>query len=357
MMTDVLKLLFFVCGVLWAAPFAIHAATLSTLAGTGTAGATEGRMDNPFGLTTGPDGALYVCEAGNHRVVRVDLKTGKFTAVAGNGKKGYSGDGGPATEASLNEPYEVVFDRRGDMYFVERLNHVVRKVEHGTGIISTVAGTGAEGYSGDGGPAAKAQLRQPHSIAVAADGRLLVCDILNFRIRAIDLTTGTIETWAGTGKRGAAPDGAPISGTPLDGPRALARDRAGNLYLALREGNAIYRLDPKAGKMYRFAGTGEKGYSGDGGKAVEARLSGPKGVSCAPDGSLYIADTENHAIRRVDGSGVITTVAGTGERGDGPDGDPLHAKLARPHGIFVDAKGVVYIGDSENHRVRVLRAP
>ncbi len=165
----------------------------------------------------------------------------------------------------------------------------------------------------------------------------------------------TISTWSGTGARGLAEDGAPITGTPLDGPRALAIDRAGNFYLALREGNAIYRRDVKQGHMYRFAGTGEKGYSGDGGDARTARLSGPKGVACGPDGSLYIADTENHAIRRVDSKGVISTVAGTGERGDGPDGDPLRAKLARPHGVFVDATGVLYISDTENHRIRVLR--
>lgn len=325
--------------------FSLSAQTVTTLAGTGTAGATDGRMDNPFGLTTGPDGALYVCEANNHRVDRVDVATGKFTVVAGNGRKGYSGDGGPATAASLNEPYEVLFNGQGDMFFCERVNHVVRRVDHATHIITTVAGTGTEGYSGDGGPATKAQLRQPHSITLAPDGRLLICDILNYRIRAVDLTTGIIDSWAGTGKRGTAEEGAPITGTPLDGPRALARDRAGNFYLVLREGNAVYRLDTKAGRMYRFAGTGEKGYSGDGADARQAKLSGPKGVSCAPDGSVYIADTENHAIRKVDTHGVISTVDGNGQRGE----------LARPHGIFVDAKGIVYIGDSENHRVRVLR--
>ena len=157
-----------------------------------------------------------------------------------------------------------------------------------------------------------------------------------------------IETWAGTGQRGVAEDGAPLITAPLDGPRAIAIDKSGNYYLALREGNAIYRIDVKAGKLYRFAGTGEKGFTGDGGPAKVARLSGPKGIAVAPDGSLYIADTENHAIRRVDKNGTITTVAGDGQRGDGQ-------RLARPHGVHVDAKGAVYIADSENNRILLLK--
>lgn len=313
------------------------------------------KIDQPFGLGLGPDKALYFCEVGNHRIDRLDLKTHKLTVIAGTGQKGYAGDGGPATAALLDEPYEIAFNKAGDLFFCDRLDHAVRRIDRKTNSISTVAGTGKEGYSGDGGPAVQAQLRQPHSIAFAPNGLLLICDILNFRIRALDLKNKTIATWAGTGQRGTATDGAPFATTPLDGPRALAIDKAGNYYLALREGNAIYRLDAKSGLMYRFAGTGEKGFTGDGGDARMAKLSGPKGVACAPDGSLYIADTENHAIRRVDRSGVITTIAGTGARGDGPDGDPKKAGLARPHGVFVDAAGVLYIADTENHKIRVLR--
>jgi sugar lactone lactonase YvrE len=183
-----------------------------------------------------------------------------------------------------------------------------------------------------------------------------VCDIGNHRVRRIDMKSGAIETWAGTGERKPTPDGAPLAGTPLDGPRAIDSDGTGNLYLALREGNAVYRIDLAQGRIYHLAGTGEKGYEGDGGPAKAAKLSGPKGIAYSPDRSVYIVDTESHTIRRIDlKSGIIATVLGTGERGDGPDGDPLKCKTARPHGVFVDRKGVVYVGDSEAHRIRVLR--
>jgi DNA-binding beta-propeller fold protein YncE len=333
-----------------------------TIAGTGVAGfsgdggpAIEAQVNNPYGLVVGPDGALYFCEIGNHRVRRLDLKTRRISTVAGSGEKGYSGDGGPALAASLNEPYEVRFDKAGNMFFAEMQNHVVRRVDAKTHVISTVAGTGAAGFSGDAGPAAKAQLRQPHSIAFDPQGRLLICDIGNLRIRRVDLATGLIETWAGTGERKPTPDGAPITGTPLNGPRAITSDPDGNLYLVLREGNAVYRIDTRAGRIYHLAGTGETGYSGDGGPAKSARLSGPKGVAWAPGGSLYLADTESHTIRRIDlKSGIIYTVIGTGQRGDGPDGDARQCRLSRPHGIFVDGDGSVYVADSESHRVRML---
>jgi DNA-binding beta-propeller fold protein YncE len=341
----------------------LPAQTTVTIAGTGTAGfsgdggpGAKAEINNPYGLVIGPDGALYFCEIGNHRVRRLDLKTNLISTVAGSGQKGYAGDGGPALAAAMNEPYEVRFDRAGNMFFAEMQNHVVRRVDAKTHVIATVAGTGVAGFSGDSGPAVKAQLRQPHSIAFDSQGRLLICDIGNHRIRRVDLGTGTIETWAGTGERKPTPDGAPIAGTPLNGPRAITVDPDGNLYLVLREGNSVYRMDPRAGKIFHIAGTGETGYDGDGGPAKLARLSGPKGVAWAPGGSLYLADTESHTIRRVDlKSGIITTVVGTGQRGDGPDGDARQCRLARPHGIFVGTTGAVYVADSESHRVRTLR--
>ena len=352
----------FVCLAAWLFAPLLTAQMIKTIAGTGTPGfsgdggpAVQASINNPYGLIVGPDDALYFCEIGNHRIRRLDLKTRVITTVAGSGKKGYSGDGGPATEASLNEPYEVRFDRTGNMYFVEMQNHVVRRVDSKTRLITTVAGTGAAGFSGDGGSARQAQFKQPHSLAFDRQGHLLVCDIGNHRIRKIDLRTGVIETLAGNGKRGNTQDGTKADEAPLNGPRALAVARNGDIYVALREGNAVYRIDARSEKLYRFAGTGDTGYSGDGGAALEARLAGPKALALSRDGSLYMADTENHTIRRIDlKSGVISTVAGTGKRGGGPDGDPLRCALARPHGVFAGTDGLVYIGDSEAHRVRVL---
>lgn len=329
---------------------------ITTIAGTGVPGFSEKQINNPYGLVIGPDGGLYFCDIDNHRVRRLDLKTHVLTTVAGNGQKGYAGMGGPAVEASLEQPYEVRFDKSGNMFFVDMPNHVVMRVDAKTKTITTIAGTGKPGFGGDGGPATQAQLRQPHSIALDGRGGLLICDIGNHRIRRIDLATGVISTYAGTGEAKPTPDGAPLAGTPLNGPRAIAIDPKGNLYVVLREGNAVYKIDDRSYRIDHIAGTGEKGHTGDGGPAKLAKLNGPKGVSWAPDNSLYIADTESHTIRRIDlKTGVITTVVGTGTRGDGPDGAPLECRLSRPHGIFVSSQGVVYVGDSESHRIRVLK--
>jgi streptogramin lyase len=339
-------------------------ARITTLGGTGQAGysgdggpATAAQLDNPFGIVGGPDGALYVCDVKNH-VIRRLARDGTITTVAGSGKPGYSGDGGPAVRAELNEPYEVRFDRAGDMFFVERLNHVVRRIDARTGTISTLAGTGAAGFSGDGGPARQAQLRQPHSIQFDRPGDLYICDIGNHRIRRVEMKTGLITTFAGTGEKLPTPDGARLEGTPLNGPRAIDFDRKGDLWLALREGNAVYRIDMKARTIHHVAGTGTQGFTGNGGPAKQATLSGPKGLSLGPDGNVYLADTESHTVRKVDvRKGTIELLAGTGQRGDGPEGDPLACRMSRPHGIFVDADRSIYVGDSEAHRIRVIRRP
>ena len=331
------------------------AATLTTIIGNGVAGFSDSQVNNPYGLELGPDGALYLCDLDNQRIRRLDPVTRRVTTIAGNGERGYRGDGGPAIGAALNMPHELRFDSKGDLYIAERDSHVIRKVDMKTGVISTVDGTGQAGFSGDGGPGAKALLRQPHSIAFDRHGDLLICDIGNQRIRRLHLSSGIIETYAGTGEAKETPEGAAVSGTPLKGPRTLAAAPNGDLYLALREGNAIYRIDAKSETLHRVAGTGEQGYSGDGGAALNAKLAGPKGLAYAPGDILYIADTENHAIRSVNlRTGVISTVLGTGVRGDGPESDPRACKLSRPHGVLF-ANGSLYVSDSESHRLRVLR--
>jgi len=341
------------------------AGRVRTVAGTGLAGyEPEGSrglpgastpVNNPYGIVVGPDGALWFCEVDTGRTRRLDLSTGLLTTYAGTGTKAYTGDGGPAAAASFSAPHEIRFDAVGNLFVVERDAHVVRRIDARTRVVTTVAGTGEAGFTGDGGPATAAQLRQPHSIAFDERGNLLVCDIGNGRVRSVDTRTGTISTISGTGERAETPDDGPLAGVPLRGPRSIDTDPEGNAYLVLREGNAVFRLDLRAGRLARIAGTGQTGYSGDGGPAIAATFNGPKGIAySASDRSLYIVDTENHVIRRMSlATGIIDTVLGTGERGDGSDGDPLTCRMARPHGVFVHA-GVVYVTDSESHRVRAL---
>lgn len=340
-----------------------HAATITTVAGNGTKGfsgdggpATAAEMDNPFGVTRGPDGALWYCEYGGMRVRKITAD-GIIHTVAGNGQTGYTGDGGPALEATFNKPHEIRFDPEGNLYIADMVNHAIRRVDAKTQVITTFAGTGKPGYSGDGGPAAQAQLKQPHSIQFdPTREHLYICDIGNNVIRRVDMKTGVISTFAGTGKPGETPDGAPILGTPLRGPRSIDFDAKGDLWLVTREGNQVFRFDLKAGVIHHIAGTGKKGFTGNGGPALDATLSGPKGVALDAAGNAWLADTESHSVRMIEAAtGNLLLMAGTGAKGDGPDGDPLQCKMARLHGIFVDKDGAVYIGDSESHRVRVLR--
>ena len=337
--------------------------SISTVLGTGEAGfsgdggaASEARIRGPFGVIVGPDDSLYVCDTYNHCIRKVD-KGGIVSTVAGvGGKKGYSGDGGQAVKALLNEPYEVRFDKKGDLYFVEMMNHLIRKVDMKTGIVSTVAGTGEKGFGGDGGQAKMAKFNRPHSIQFGPDGDLYVCDIGNHLIRKVSMQTGKVSTFCGTGKRMKTKDGGKISKVHLNGPRAI--DVSGDqMWLALREGNAVYRLDLSKGTIHHEAGTGKRGFSGNGGPAKSATLSGPKGIALGPRGNVYLADTESHSVRMIDrATGKLELIAGDGKAGDGPEGgDPRKCRMDRLHGIYVDADGAIYVGDTNTHRIRVIR--
>lgn len=338
---------------------------IETVAGTGRPAdggdqpgpAKSTAVGDPFGVEIGPGGKLFITEVRNHRVRQLDLATGALTSVAGSGTKGYGGDGGPASRAQLNEPYEVRFDADGTMYFVEMMNHLVRRVDAKSQTITTIAGTGVAGYGGDGGPARQSQFKQPHSIALDGRGGLFVADIGNHRIRRIDLAKGTIESIAGDGGKGLPLDGELARDKPVFGPRALFVTGR-TLWVALREGNSVWKLDLDQGRWTHVAGTGKTGYSGDGGPARDATFNGPKGIAVDAAGNVFVVDTENQVIRRIDGSTqVITTIAGQGpsHRGGKGDGGPAtQAELDRPHGICVASNGDIYVGDTLNHRVRRL---
>ncbi|WED64263.1 hypothetical protein PXH66_18145 [Synoicihabitans lomoniglobus] len=337
--------------------------TIRTIAGTGSPGfsgddgpAISAEINDPYGIVRGPDGALWFCEHHGHRIRRIDAD-GIITTVAGTGERGFVGDGGRALEAQFNLPHELRFDGAGHLFIADTGNHVVRRIDAQTGVITTVAGRPKQrGYAGDGGQATDAKLNSPHSIQFSPTGELFICDVSNHVIRRVDMRTGVITTIAGTGAPGPTLDGAPIEGTPLNNPRSIDFDQAGNLWLVTREGNQVCKFDLAAGRIHHIAGNGEAGFTGHGGPAREAALSGPKGIALDAAGNAWLADTESHTIRRVNAdTGTIDWVAGTGRLGDGPDGEPTASGLNRPHGVFVDADGAVYVGDSEAHRIRVLR--
>ena len=230
----------------------------------------------------------------------MDAATGVITTVAGTGEDGYSGDGGPATAAMINEPYSLEVDTDGSIYIVDRLSATVRRVDGATGVITTVAGTGEPGYSGDGGPGHQAQMREPNDCFLDGKGGLLIADIQDQRIRRLDLVTGIIDTFAGNGEKARGGDGMPASQASILGARAVCMDSRGNTYIAEREGNGV-RMVTAGGIMATVAGAdAERGYSGDGGPALAATWGAPKAIRCDADDNIIVVDTENHAIRRID---------------------------------------------------------
>lgn len=359
-----------------AGPTAKHG-VMTTLAGTGAKGyagdaglAAKALLNQPFHCEIddrrgAADANLFIAEAGNHCIRRVNLKTGGISTVAGTGKKGYSGDGGPYTQATFNEPYAVVRDDAGNLFIVDRLNAVIRKVDASTGVVTTVAGNGKKDYAGDDGPATDASMREPNDCCLDGKGGLLIADVADWRIRRLDLKTGTITTFAGVGRtklklrtkieRGAVGDGGPANKAVVPGARAVCADGQGNVYICEREGSSIRKVDPR-GIITTIGGNGEWGYSGDGGDAKSAVFAGPKGIRCDKAGDIYVVDCENHAVRKIDAkTNIVTTVAG-GRKGTGGDGGPAtEAGMDRPHGCVIAADGTLFIADSNNHRVRMVR--
>ena len=336
---------------------------IATCAGSGEAGysgdggpAAQAILNGPFDVGFDPAGNLYFSDTFNHRIRRVDARTGTITTIAGCGEAGYSGDGGPAAQARLNEPYGIAVDNAGNVYVADRHNHCVRRVDSASGVITTLAGNGSAGFGGDGGPAAQAGMVEPNGLALdPTQRRLFVADVADHRVRVVDLVAGTISTFAGTGEAQHSGDGGAASRAGVFGARAVKVARDGTVYILERQGSTLRAVDPGTGIINIVAGTGARGYGGDGGPARAGVFDAPKEFTLDPGGDVLVVDTENHAIRRIyAGSGIVETIAG-GRKGPEGDGGPAAAAgLGRPHGAVVGPDGAVYIGDTENHRIRKL---
>ena len=337
---------------------------ITTAVGTGEKGfagdggpASEALLNGPFDIAFDRAGNLYFSDTFNHRIRRVEAATGIITTIAGNGEAGYSGDGGPATAAALNEPYGVVVDRAGNIYTADRLNRRVRRIDAASGIITTLAGTGEAAYSGDGGPASRAGLAEPNGLAFDPDERrLYIADVADHRVRVVDLASGVIDTFAGTGIAEHGGDGGPAREARIFGARAVKVAPDGTVYILERQGSSLRAVDPATGIINTIAGTTGRGYSGDGGPAAGCRVRRAEGDGARPrrqpvdrryreprDPPYRPRERHRHDHRRR------------------PQGRARRWRSRRPRpgstartAPWSARDGAIYIGDTNNHRIRKL---
>jgi len=332
--------------------------TVTTVAGNGTAGsegdggaATGAQLDNPFGIALDTSGNLYIADQLNNKIRKL-ATDGTISTVVGTGVVGYDGDGGLATSATIYNPCGVVVDKAGNLYIAATASHVIRKVST-TGTISTVAGNGSLGSTGDDGPAISATLDEPVGLALDTGGNLYIADMGNNRIRKIS-ASGTITALAGNGMVGSGGDGGEAKSANLNRPQGVAVDASGNVYIADTFNHRIRKVTSD-GRITTVAGNGTYGYSGDGDKATNASLAYPKSVAVDPSGRLYIVDSFNGRIRLVDTEGIISTIAGNGILNFGGDGgEAAFAQFKFPSGVVRDAAGGIDVADTQNSRVRLL---
>jgi adhesin/invasin len=333
--------------------------TISTFAGTGTAGfsgdngpAINAQLNTPGRVEVDSSGNLYISDTANNRIRKV-ASDGTITTVVGTGAASFGGDNGQAVNAQINQPRAIIFDPAGNLYIADSGNNRVRKVAT-NGIITTIAGNDTPGNAGDGGQATNAQLNNPYGLARDSVGNLYIADAYNSKVRRID-PSGVITTYAGTGKAGSSGDGGPAIGATLKQPYALAADAAGNLYTSDVASHTIRRIDRTTGVITTFAGIGVASFSGDGGPATAAQLNGPTGMVFDSAGNLYFTDLNNHRIRKIDTSGIISTVAGNGSATYTNDAElSLDAGIGSPIDVGIDAGGLMYVAQRDFNVVRVI---
>lgn len=336
---------------------------ISTVAGNGTQnyGGDGGQallaaLDNPVGVTEDGSGNIYLTESLSHRIRKANPGSGIINSIAGTGVSGYSGDGSAATSAQLSSPQGITTDGAGNVYIADAGNNVIRKIDAGTGNISTVAGNGTPGFSGDGGAATSAQLNNPTGVALDASGNIFIADLNNNRIRVVDATTGIITTLAGTGSASFSGDGGNAAAATMDSPNAICVDASGNVYFVDNGNLRIRMIQAGTNKISTVAGNGSFNFSGDGSPATGATFKNPNGVAVDGAGNIYISDSGNERIRKVDAlTGIISTIAGTGTAGfTGDGGVATSAKVNGLNSIYANTSGQVFLVDGNNHRIRKL---
>ena len=305
-----------------------------------------GKLDSPFGVDFDAAGNMYIVELSGGRVHKLDT-AGGFTTIAGDGSKGYSGDGGTAKDATFNGMHNVAVTPSGDLYIADSWNHCIRKIDGKMGIITTIAGTGEPGSSGDGGPATQAQFNFLMCVTLNSTNEKIYCaDLKNRRIRVVDLKTGLIRTVAGNGEKGVPQQGADATKSPLVDPRGVAVDSRENVYILERGGHALRVVTPE-GTIRTVAGTGKKGNAV--GPALEAQLGSPKHLAVDHHDNVLIADEENARIVKYDPKAeTITAILGKGV-------EKPKRGLSRPHGVCVHADGSIYVVDTGHHRILRLQ--
>ena len=337
--------------------------SIATIAGNGVAGlsgdggaGTSAMLYNPVGVAVDTAGSVYIVDKATALIRVWTSSSGIITKIAGNGVTGFGGDDGAGSSAMLNNPYGVAVDTADNVYIADFGNQRIRKWTLGSGIITTIAGNGVAGFGGDGGAGTSASLYNPAGVAVDAAGNVYIVDCGNNRIRKWNFISGIITTLAGNGVQGFSGDGGAGTSAAINWPYGVAVDTAGNVYIADYGNNRIRKWTASSGIINTIAGNGGTGFSGDGGAGTSAMMNLPQGVALDTAGNVYIADTGNSHIRKWTlSSGTITSIAGSGVTGfNGDGGAGTSASLYNPCGVAVDTAGSVFIADSYNSRVRRL---